>query len=72
MMTLFAVLGPLFVATMVYVIFCPAVAGSGESVFVRDRFAAALTVVAADAELLAVFGSVAVEDTVTVLLIVPD
>ena len=49
----------------------PASTGSGASDFVRPRSATGLTVVTALAELLAVFGSVAVDSTVASLVIVP-
>jgi hypothetical protein len=48
-----------------------AVAGSGESVFVIDRSAEAITVVLTVAVLLAVLGSLSVANTLAVLVIVP-
>lgn len=49
----------------------PTTTGSGESVLVTARSAAACTVVGAEAALFAAFGSVSVAVTVAVLVIVP-
>jgi hypothetical protein len=71
MVTPVAALGPLLVTTIVYVRFCPTKTGSGLSVLVIERLAAAFTVVVVVQLLLPVFGSVTPLLTLAVLLSVP-
>jgi hypothetical protein len=66
-----AALGPLLVTRMLYVRFWPANTGSGESLLVSARFAAALTVLLVVEVLLPDTGSPTLLDTVAVLLSVP-
>ena len=70
-LTLVAVLGPLFVTVRVYVNVAPAVTGSGESVFVIERSDEAVTVVLSLSLLLPGTGSLTLEATVALLVIVP-
>jgi hypothetical protein len=66
-----AVLGPLLVTVTVYVMLLPAVAVAAP-VLVIERSAAAPVVVEAVAELFAGVGSGVVDETVAVLVIVPE
>src|SRR3989304_2616599 len=66
--TLEAELGPAFDTVTVYVRIPPAVTGSGKAVFVIERLATALTVVAIVTVLLALSGSVWSAVTLAVLL----
>lgn len=72
-LTLVAVLGPLLVTTWVYVIVAFASTGTGFAVFVIDRSAVPATMVFTAALLLAPLGSVVVEATESVwVMVVPD
>ena len=72
-LTLVAVLGPLLVTTWVYVIVAFASTGTGLGVFVIDRSAVPATIVFTAALLLAPLGSVVVEVTESVwVMVVPD
>src|SRR6266852_2662421 len=62
-----ALLGPAFVAVIVYVKFVPAVTGSGVSTFVNERSADAATVVVAVPLSLPGFGSLVADEAVAVL-----
>jgi hypothetical protein len=63
--------GPALLTPKVYVSSCPDDTGSGASDFVIERSATGFTVVAAPAELLAGVGSLTLEDTLAVFVIVP-
>jgi hypothetical protein len=68
---LVAVEGPLFVTTMVYVTWLPAVTGSGLSPLVTERSALGCTVVPALSLLFPLAGSEVVEDTDAVFVMLP-
>jgi hypothetical protein len=66
MLAFAALLGPLLIALIVYVMFVPAVTGSGVSTFVTCTSAEVFTVVVSVSLLFAPFGSVVADDAVAV------